>query len=177
MQVFGAYPGIKISGYRLLGLEPGEGQAGDAGDDRQTRSQHQRSVRAARIAGARCDRGISGCRLEGQRDPTDHLRRHERPDEDGDQEQVPAAGHRLSACDDGSGAGCRAAGAVRRRRSLHLYDQQQRRAHPRRRDGLNSASRHVCGTARRARWSERYAGIGRHGTGYNPTTFKIDFPH
>ena len=28
-----------------------------------------------------------------------------------------------------------------------------------------SASRHVCGTARRARWSGRYAGIGRHGTG------------
>ena len=66
MQVFGAYPGIKILDTGLFGLEPGEGQAGDAGHDREIRAQHQRGVLAARPAGSRRDRGVPRCGLERQ---------------------------------------------------------------------------------------------------------------
>ena len=67
----------------VFGLEPGEGQAGDAGHDREVWAQHRCGLRAARTAGSRRDRGLPGCRLEGQRDPSDHVGRHERSDEDG----------------------------------------------------------------------------------------------
>ncbi len=55
--------------HRLLRLEPGEGQAGDAGRHRQIRQEDRRGAVDPRAADAGLDRGLRRGRLQGRRDP------------------------------------------------------------------------------------------------------------
>ena len=107
LEIFKQYPGIHNPRHGLFRLEPGRGQAGHAGGDREIRPFHQCRLVGAWAAGARLHRGLRRGWVQAGRDPDAHHCGHQRRAADGDQVQgADARGGRSAVAIQARDLGC-----------------------------------------------------------------------